>query len=121
MLIMYTDNQDYNIVIVTGGGKMKTVTRDCGHTVEIEDAIEAIFDQQAVGLPACDTCKTVRSNYEAVYHAMAGNKVALQGLVEHGVVPANPTLGDLERAGTGLFALLDVQYRAAEHAELVSA
>lgn len=92
-----------------GEGKMK-VTRICGHTQDVDDAIIDINGIEGY-ISACQDCRDTASLYADVYYAMAGNVYSLARVAAAGLITGlRPTISDLDRAGSTLYARLTPQY-----------
>jgi hypothetical protein len=70
-------------------------------------------------LGPCRRHSEILSLYNHAFFAMAGNIYSQVALAEEGLIPGvRPTLGDMDRAATILFAQLSPEQRAAEQRAL---
>ena len=89
--------------------------RECGCQMESGP----FADLFGADLSSCPEHSVIKSLYDHVFFAMAGNVYSMASLAEAGYISGvRPTLNDLNQAGVRLFGLLSPEQRAADLAAL---
>ena len=89
--------------------------RECGCPVEAGPLAELFGPDMG----SCPEHRAALALYNHAYFAMAGNVWSKMALVEEGLIPGvRPTMGDIDRAATVLYARLSPEQRETDRKEL---